>query len=77
MPEQDGFSFIRKARKLGPRKDRKTPIIAVTAYASAADARNALDAGFDAHVAKPVDAAALSRLIAKLAGRGKEPRKGS
>jgi len=70
MPEEDGFSFIRKVRKLEPQKGGKTQVIAVTAYASALDVRKALDAGFDAHIAKPVDAVELSRLIAKLAGRG-------
>ena len=71
MPEADGLSFIRKVRKLGPNKGGKTPTIALTAYAGAADVRKSLDAGFDAHLAKPVDAVALSRLITKLAGRGK------
>jgi two-component system, chemotaxis family, CheB/CheR fusion protein len=74
MPEEDGFSFIHKVRKLDPGKGGKTPTIAVTAYASAADVRKALDAGFDAHVAKPADAIELSRLIAKLARRGTKRR---
>jgi len=74
MPEEDGFSFIRKVRKLEPAKGGKAQVVALTAYASAADARKALDAGFDAHVAKPADAIELSRLIAKLARRGQKRR---
>ena len=74
MPEEDGFSFIREVRKLKPGKGGKAQVIALTAYASAADTRKALDAGFDAHVAKPADAIELSRLIAKLARRGKKRR---
>jgi PAS domain S-box-containing protein len=74
MPEEDGLSFIRKLRKLGPVKGGKTPAIAVTAYAAAADVGKALDAGFDAHLAKPVDVVELSRLIKKLAGHGKKRR---
>jgi two-component system CheB/CheR fusion protein len=74
MPEEDGLSFIRKVRNMEPGKSGKAQVIALTAYASAADARKALDAGFDAHVAKPVDAIELSRLIAKLARRGKKRR---
>jgi two-component system CheB/CheR fusion protein len=71
MPEEDGLSFIRKVRKLKPRMGGKTPAIALTAYAGAADARNALDAGFDAHMAKPVDVVELSRRIKKLTGHRK------
>ncbi len=72
MPEEDGLSFIRKVRSLEPLKGGKTPAIAVTAYANTTDVHKALAAGFDAHLAKPVDAAELSHLIAKLAGRGKK-----
>jgi CheY-like chemotaxis protein len=71
MPEEDGLSFIRKVRKLAVNKGGKTPAVALTAYAAPADARKALDAGFDAHLAKPVDVVELSHLITKLAGRRK------
>jgi len=72
MPEEDGLSFIRKVRGLEPLKGGKTPSIAVTAYANTTDVHKALAAGFDAYLAKPVDAAELSHLIAKLARRGKK-----
>ena len=71
MPHEDGFSFIRKVRALKPGQGGKTPAVALTAYVGAENVRQALDAGFDAHVAKPADAVDLSRVIAKLAGRGK------
>jgi CheY-like chemotaxis protein len=74
MPEADGLSFIRNVRKLESGKSRKTPAIAVTAYAGAKDVGQALDAGFDSHIAKPVDVVKLSRLIAGLAGRVKKRR---
>jgi len=59
-----------------PDKGGKTPAIALTAYAVAADVLQSLDAGFDAHSAKPVDVVELSRLITKLAGRGKRRQSG-
>lgn len=69
MPEEDGLSFIRRVRSLEPGKGGKTPAIAVTAFADTTDVHKALAAGFDAHLAKPVDAVELSRLIVKLARR--------
>jgi two-component system, chemotaxis family, CheB/CheR fusion protein len=74
MPSEDGMSFIRKLRGLNPGKGGKTPAIAVTAYANTADVSKALDAGFDAHLSKPVDAVELSHLIAKLVRRAKNRR---
>ena len=68
MPGEDGLSFIRKVRALAPDQGGRTPAIAVTAYAGPEKARQALDSGFDAHLAKPVDAVDLTCLIAKLAG---------
>jgi PAS domain S-box-containing protein len=72
MPGEDGLSFIRKVRALKPGKGGKTPAIALTAFVGAEATRQSLEAGFDAHLAKPVDVADLSRLIAKLAGRLKK-----
>jgi CheY-like chemotaxis protein len=72
MPGENGFSFIRRVRALEPSQGGKTVVVALTAFAGAEDAQRSLDAGFDAHLAKPVDATDLSRLIAKLAGRVKE-----
>jgi signal transduction histidine kinase/ActR/RegA family two-component response regulator len=51
MPHEDGYSLIRSIRATGS----DTPAIALTAHATAADASLALAAGFDIHVAKPVD----------------------
>jgi DNA-binding response OmpR family regulator len=51
MPHEDGYSLIRSIRATGS----ETPAIALTAHATAADASLALSAGFDLHVAKPVD----------------------
>jgi CheY-like chemotaxis protein/anti-sigma regulatory factor (Ser/Thr protein kinase) len=72
MPGEDGFGFIRSVRALAPSQGGKTLAVALTAFAAAEDAQRSLEAGFDAHLAKPVDAMELSHLIAKLAGRLKE-----
>ena len=69
MPREDGFSFIRKVRALKPGRGGKVRAVALTAYAGVENVRQALDAGFDAHLAKPVDVVDLSRVISKLAGR--------
>jgi CheY-like chemotaxis protein len=69
MPHEDGYSLIRKLRSGGEGSKLLVPAVAVTAYARAADREQALAAGYDGHLAKPVDPADLIRAIAKLAGR--------
>jgi len=67
MPEEDGYSLIRKIREL-PRDDqRAVPAIALTAFARTEDRQRALRAGFDRHLAKPVEPSALTAIIADLA----------
>ncbi len=63
MPNEDGYSLIRKIRKLSIEKGGNVPAIALTAYASAEDSDYAISEGFHAHVAKPVEAAILARVI--------------
>jgi CheY-like chemotaxis protein len=55
MPEEDGYMLIARVRALPAEGGGQTMAIAVTAYAGRADRKRALDAGFDAHMAKPVD----------------------
>jgi len=71
MPGEDGFSVIRKVRALGPDQGGTVPVVALTAYAEREIVRRCLDAGFDAHLPKPMDAADLARLVVELAGRPK------
>ena len=61
MPEEDGYSLIRRLRQMGG--ERKLPAIALTAYARAQDADAALGAGYDRHLPKPVAPADLVRAI--------------
>jgi PAS domain S-box-containing protein len=72
MPGQDGYALIRNLRtREHEQQDLRLAAIAVTAYASSKDRDEAIAAGYDAHVAKPVDLVALAHAIATLAsGKG-------
>ena len=67
MPEEDGYALIKKIRALPPENGADVPAIALTAFASAQDKKIALAAGFQRHIAKPVEPVALEA-IAHLAG---------
>jgi len=69
MPQEDGYSLIKRIRALAPDAGGDVPAAAVTAYASAADRVRVLGAGFNIHVAKPVQPAELATVVASLAGR--------
>ena len=69
MPEEDGYSFIRRIRALAPDQGRDVPAAALTAYASPTDRMRVLGAGFNIHVAKPVQPAELAIVVASLVGR--------
>jgi PAS domain S-box-containing protein len=63
MPEVDGYELIRQIRSLPPDAGGRTPAIALTALAHGLDHREALRAGYDRHLAKPVDAVTLTRTV--------------
>ncbi len=65
MPLMNGYDATRAIRALGRADARHIPIIAMTANAFAEDERAALDAGMNAHVAKPIDIALLKKVIWK------------
>ncbi|WP_437683883.1 PAS domain S-box protein [Sorangium sp. So ce131] len=67
MPGEDGFQLIRKVRALGAERGGATPAAAVSALAREEDRARALGAGYQAHLAKPVDPAALVGVVATLA----------
>jgi signal transduction histidine kinase/DNA-binding response OmpR family regulator len=68
MPEEDGYSLIRKVRQLGPQYSQ-IPAVALTAYASIEDQTRVLSAGFQMHIAKPVVPAELIAKIANVVSR--------
>lgn len=72
MPGQDGYSLIRRVRALPAGEGGETPAAALTAYARMEDQVRALEAGFQYHLPKPVEAARLVELVEKLVGRAEE-----
>jgi CheY-like chemotaxis protein len=73
MPEEDGYGLIRRIRELEVERPSSLPAIALTAYARPEDRALALSAGFDMHVAKPVEPRELLALLADLSGRSPRP----
>jgi signal transduction histidine kinase/ActR/RegA family two-component response regulator len=70
LPKEDGYDLIRKVRSLPDHKAEMLPAIALTGYASLQDRSTALEAGFQEHIAKPVDTDILIEFIAKLLPNG-------
>jgi signal transduction histidine kinase/DNA-binding NarL/FixJ family response regulator len=68
MPGADGYSFMRRLRDLAP-PGRHLPAIALTAHARAQDEVRAIEAGFDVHLPKPVEADDLVDTIANIVAR--------
>ncbi|HYG83018.1 MAG TPA: PAS domain S-box protein, partial [Pyrinomonadaceae bacterium] len=69
MPQTDGYELIRNVRRLGAAQGGRTPAVALTAYAGEADRARALRAGYQSHLAKPVEPEALIEAIVEVAGR--------
>jgi signal transduction histidine kinase/ActR/RegA family two-component response regulator len=69
MPGEDGYSLIRRIRAFSAAEGRDVPVAALTAYAGAHDRMKVLGAGFNIHVAKPVQPAELAIVVASLASR--------
>jgi CheY-like chemotaxis protein len=66
MPEVDGYMLIRQVRALLPERGGLIPAIALTAYAGESNQKQALAAGFQLHISKPVEPEELVRAIAQL-----------
>ncbi len=66
MPGEDGYSMIRRVRTQKSGED--LPALAMTAFAAPEDKRRALVAGFQAHMAKPIDPHELIAVVAGLVG---------
>jgi PAS domain S-box-containing protein len=68
MPEVDGFEFIGRVRQREHELGTRTPAIALTAFARIEDRVKALAAGYQMHVAKPVDPGELLTIVASVSG---------
>jgi signal transduction histidine kinase/ActR/RegA family two-component response regulator len=69
MSGENGYELIKKIRSLDPERGGRLPAVALTAYAAAADRRRALLAGFQTHLAKPVEPDELLAVIASLSSQ--------
>src|SRR3954469_7828712 len=66
MPGEDGYSLIQRVRALSSPVSASIPAAALTAFAREEDRERALRAGFQLHLAKPIDASALVAAVAML-----------
>jgi two-component system CheB/CheR fusion protein len=66
LPGEDGYDLLRRIRTLPT--GGQVPAIALTAFAREEDAQHAITAGFDVHLAKPIDPTELIRVVAQVGG---------
>ncbi|MBW4491277.1 MAG: response regulator [Trichocoleus desertorum ATA4-8-CV12] len=66
MPDIDGYMLMQQIRSRSPDQGGLIPAIALTAYAAEYDQQQALKAGFQQHLAKPIEPDALTQAIADL-----------
>ena len=66
MPIMGGYEATKKIRELENPELANIPIVAMTANAFSEDVKNALEAGMNAHIAKPVDVPKMMETLAKI-----------
>ncbi|HEX8465883.1 MAG TPA: ATP-binding protein [Abditibacterium sp.] len=69
MPEEDGYSFIKRVRALPEEQGGQTPAVALTAYGRLEDRLQALASGFQNHIVKPAELRELTITLASVTGR--------
>jgi CheY-like chemotaxis protein len=69
MPGEDGYELMRRLRALPSDEGGNVPAVALTAYARVEDRMKALKAGYQMHLAKPIELAELVAIIASLGDR--------
>jgi PAS domain S-box-containing protein len=69
MPVRDGYDFVRELRARSVEQGGRTPAVALTAFARSEDRTKAMLAGFDLHIAKPVEPRELCAAVSRLAIR--------
>jgi CheY-like chemotaxis protein len=69
MPEVDGYQFLRSVRRLSVDQGGQVPAIALTAFARSEDRTRAMMAGYQVHLAKPIEPRELVATVASVAGR--------
>jgi PAS domain S-box-containing protein len=71
MPDEDGFSFMRRVRSLPEAEGGRVPAIALTAYTRDEDRAAATAVGYHTHVGKPVNPHELATTVATVSGRAR------
>ncbi|MFN6525894.1 ATP-binding protein [Nostoc sp. ChiSLP03a] len=66
MPEMDGYMLMRQIRTLGLEQGKQIPAIALTAYVGELDRQQAIAAGFQRHIAKPIDPETLVAIVVEM-----------
>jgi PAS domain S-box-containing protein len=74
MPHEDGYALIRKLRSLPPERGGCVPAVALTAFARPEDQVRAREAGYQRHLAKPIDAGRLYAAINSLVTSARDQR---
>jgi len=69
MPDEDGYSLIKRVRASAAGETASIPAAALTSFARQEDRQLALQAGFHLHLAKPIDPRHLIEAVACLGGR--------
>jgi signal transduction histidine kinase/CheY-like chemotaxis protein len=69
MPHKDGYDLIREIRDLPAEEGGKMPAVALTAFARSEDREEAKSAGYQVHMAKPIEPRQLIATVANLAGK--------
>ncbi|HEY9655040.1 MAG TPA: response regulator, partial [Crinalium sp.] len=63
MPAMDGYALMRHIRERSPHQGGQIPAIALTAYAGEVDQQQAIAAGFQQHLTKPIEPELLMQAI--------------
>jgi signal transduction histidine kinase len=69
MPNEDGYSLLRKIRRLRSKRAKEIPAVALSAYASDEDRAISLSKGFQMHLPKPIEPDKLVTSVAEAVGR--------
>ena len=68
MPKMDGYTATKEIRTLKNNRKANIPIVAMTANAFDEDRKKSFEAGMNGHIAKPIDIAAITKMLKQVLG---------